>query len=198
MRVSWAIPATLASSLALLGCGSSNDGHPVDNTPKPGLVTADTASFTRVTAASSSPLFVDAVLHNTTTNTVHQGVAVRFMAGTAGANFNLQPASSMLVGCVSPQSVGRPAGGAKAIRLRVDLRTDPAVLLVACAFDASTTGFDISSTRMYLAPRTGAAPPADFAGDVAMSLTLLLVAPCTPSDCSDHALVQASGLLTGP
>jgi hypothetical protein len=197
-RVSWTILATLASSLTLIGCGSSNDGHPVDDTPKPGLVTADTASFTRVTAGSSSPLFVDALLHNTTTNTVHQGVAVRFMAGTADASFDLQPASSMLVGCVSPDPWAVPPGETKAIRLRVDLHTDPAVLLVACAFDASTTGFDLSSTRMYMAPRTGAAPPADFADDVAMGLTLLLDAPCTPSDCSDHALVQASGLLTGP
>lgn len=180
-----------------IGCGG-DDGDAVDDTPRPDLVTVDSVHAKRVAAGQPSPLFLDLVLKNATMNPVLQPVSMAFTAGATTAEFNLQPATTTIVGCTQPNPWAVAAGTAKAVRMRLDLRTDPAVLLVACTFDPGAVGIDDAKSRMFTTARKGAAPSADFAGPLATSLVLLLDAPCTPASCADHALVQASAAIAPP
>jgi hypothetical protein len=180
----------LAASVA---CGCSGT---VDYSPKPGLITLDSMGIQRVTAGESSLLWLDLVLSNKTSHPVQNFYFAGF-AATADADFDISPPMST-VGCVTPDPWDVPAGGTKAVRMRLDLRKDPAELGIACSFDPTMVGFDFLTSRVYHAPLVGAPPSSDFAGPVMVRLKANLQAPCSPNDCQTPALVEGSGAIAMP
>jgi hypothetical protein len=180
----------LAVSMA---CGCSGS---VDYSPKPGLISLESMKIQRVTAGEPSLLWFDLVLSNKTSHHVQNFYFAGF-AATAGADFDISPPMST-VGCVTPDPWDVPAGGTKAVRMRLDLRKDPAELGIACSFDPTMAGFDFLSSRVYHAPLVGAPLSSDFAGPMMVRLKANLQAPCSPDDCQTPALVEGSGAIGMP
>jgi hypothetical protein len=82
--------------------------------------------------------------------------------------------------------------------MRLDLRTDPARLEVACQFDPSMPGFLYGDSRAYSAPRSGSNVSSDFLGPVKLELKGAMNAECNPDDCPERALVVGSAPVTAP
>jgi hypothetical protein len=186
---------------ALVGFGSSACDESVDDSFRTDLITVRSMRVERVVASESALFFIDVDLHNRTNDTVNNFFWSRFRADTASSAFELDhnQGPNVLVGCTSPDPFDIPPGQTKTTRMRLDLRTDPARLDIACEFDPSMLGFLSGDSRVYEAPRSGSSPPSDFLGSVELELKgTMNNAQCDPDDCPAHARVVGSAEVAAP
>jgi hypothetical protein len=188
-----------ASTLCVvLGLGSNACDTSVDATFRSDLITVESMRLERVVPDESALLFVDLDLRNRTKYTVNNFFKARYWADGALSEFELgfNRGPNALVGCQDPDPWDIQPGETKAVRMRLDLRADPALLSVACEFDPTMPG--LFSTRDYEAPRSGPNPSSDFMGPVELRLKAAMNAPCDPDDCPEKALVLGWANVTAP
>jgi hypothetical protein len=183
------------TSFGALACSDS-----VDDSPRRDLILIDALQIERAVANEPSLLFIDATLRNRTETTVNNFHDATVSAGSTRASFELghNQDPNTLVGCTSPDPWDIRPGATKKVRMSIDLRSDPAVFVVACAFNESTPGIDVRDSRSYEAAREGAALGADFDGEVEIDLRATMNAECTPDDCPTQAMIRGSAEVKSP
>jgi hypothetical protein len=184
----------------LLILGSTGCNESVDDHPRTDLITVSSMRVERVIADEPDLFFIDVDLRNRTNDTVNNFWWAGFRANDTSSAFELDhnQGPNVLVGCTSPEPFDIPPRQTKTTRMRLDLRTDPARLDVACEFDPSMPGFLYSDSRVYEAARSGPDLASDFLGSVRLELKGTMNAECTPDDCPQHALVIGSVPVTAP